>query len=100
NLPHPEERPEGARLEGRNIASAAIHSRAPSSAKQVREHEHFFSSLLGCYARNESEPDSRMLPEIVIAGLVPAIHGAAARWMPVSSTGMTFNRGQTLGSDR
>jgi len=46
NLPHPEERPEGARLEGRNIDSAAIHSRAPSSAKQVGEHEHFFSSLL------------------------------------------------------
>src|SRR3990170_3167972 len=30
-----------------------------------------------------------MLPEIVIAGLDPAIHGAVPRWMPVSSTGMT-----------
>jgi len=28
NLPHPEERPEGARLEGRNNDSAAIHSQA------------------------------------------------------------------------
>jgi len=41
NLPHPEERPEGARLEGRNNDSAAIHSRALISAKQVVEHERF-----------------------------------------------------------
>ena len=41
NLPHPEERPEGARLEGRNDDSAANHSRTLSSAKQVGEHERF-----------------------------------------------------------
>jgi len=41
DLPHPEERPEGARLEGRNDDSAANHSRTLSSAKQVGEHERF-----------------------------------------------------------
>jgi hypothetical protein len=33
---------------------------------------------------------------IVITGLDPVIHGAAARWMPGSSPGMTVGEAATL----
>jgi len=35
-------------------------------------------------------------PSDVIAGLDPAIHGAAARWMPGSRPGMTAGEGSAF----